>query len=178
MVNRITVNFDSTVNVGAGAFVLEQGGSAGFSAIPASDLTISVNSTVVSGKTVSVLTFSSPTPSLYITGGSLPDGNYRLTVQSSLVTASTVALDGDNNGSAGGNYVKGAVEADAFFRLFGDSNGDRFTRLAELGQLRAAINKTSPDPAYDPRFDFDSNGTVRLAELGQLRARINIKLNF
>ena len=181
MITSITVNFDSDVSVGSGAFILEQGGSAGFTPIPSIDITISVNSTVVAGKTVSVLTFISPAPSTFIAGGSLPDGNYKLTVQSSLValtTESSIKLDGDSDGIAGGNFVKGAVEADAFFRRFGDGDGNRTVRLQELGQLRAAINKAKPNPLYDARYDFDSNNTVQLAELGRLRSRINIRLNF
>ncbi len=176
MVQRIRVNFDSIVTMASGAFALEQGGSGGFAAIPAADLAISVSTSVVSGKTIADLSFSST--SSFIQGGSLPDGNYRMTILSNLVTASGVQLDGDNNGTAGGNYVKGAVEVDAFFRRFGDSNGNRTTTLAELGQLRAAINKASPDPGYDPRFDFNNNGTVTLSELGQLRSRINARLDF
>ncbi len=176
MVRKVNINFDSIVTIEPGAFALAQGGSAGFTPISAADLSIAVSTSIVSGKTVAELTFSST--SAFIQGGSLPDGNYRLTIQSSLVKAGGVELDGDNNGSAGGNYVKGAAEADQFFRRFGDGNGNRTTTLAELGQLRAAINKTSPDPGYDPRFDFNSNGTVTLSELGQLRARINARLDF
>jgi hypothetical protein len=176
MVQTIKVNFDSIVSIGEGAFVLEQGGSGGFSPIAPADLSIAVNSTIVNGKTVAELTFSSA--SAFIQGGSLPDGNYRLTVLSNLITVGGLELDGDNNGTAGGNYVKGADEADAFFRRFGDSDGNRTATLAELGQLRAAINKPSPDPGYNARFDFNNNGVVSLAELGQLRQRINQRLNF
>ncbi len=176
MVQKVKVNFDTIVTILPEAFELARGGGLGFAAIPAADLAIIVATSVVSGKTVAELTFSST--STFIQGGSLPDGNYRLAIQSNLVTAGGLDLDGDNNGTAGGNYVIGAVEADGFFRRFGDSDGNRTTRLAELGQLRAAIGKALPDPGYDPRFDFNSNGTVALSELDQLRARINARLDF
>ena len=170
------MNFDSIVTLGAGAFTLENGGIAGFNGIPVADLTIGVNSNVVSGKTISVLTFSST--STFIQGGSLPDGNYRLSILSNLITASGLNLDGDNNGIAGGNHVKGAAEADAFFRFFGDTSGNRSTAPAELGQLRLSLNRSAPDPLYDARFDFNNNGTVAPAELGLLRQRLNRRMDF
>jgi len=99
-----------------------------------------------------------------------------------LVTNAGGSLDGDNNGSAGGDFVRGdSLAADAidkFFRRFGDTNGNRVTSGSELTQLRQAINATSPNPPYDARFDFNSNGVVSGSELTALRQRINITLNF
>jgi len=176
MVQSITVNFDRLVNIGSGAFMLETGVSGNFSSIPLSDLSIAVSSSDVSGKTVSVLTFTST--STFIQGGSLPDGNYRLTIPSNLVSAVSLTLDGDNDGNPGGNHVKGAAEADAFFRLFGDTNGNRTVSPAEFGQLRASLNRSTPDPLFSRQFDFNYNGVVSPAEFGELRKRLNRSLLF
>src|SRR5262249_53830806 len=55
--------------------------------------------------------------------GSLADGRYTLTALSNQITIGGLALDGDGNGTPGGNYVFG--DAQGLFRFFGDINGDR-----------------------------------------------------
>ena len=77
--------------------------------------TASVSISLVGGKTVAVLTFAGSE----FVGGSLADGNYTLTVRADRVHDRWGReLDGDGDGSAGGDRV------DGFFRLFGDSDGD------------------------------------------------------
>ncbi len=40
-------------------------------------------------------------------------------------TPAGAELDGDSNGTPGGNYSLGTSPLDQFYRYFGDTNGDR-----------------------------------------------------
>jgi len=120
MVSSITVDFSSIVTIANGAFTLERRNVSNgtWTSLATSALTIGVATSTISAgtRTRALLTFSGSE----ILGVSLADGNYRLTVNASLVTANGLNLDGDGNGTAGGNFVRGAVATDNFFRLFGD----------------------------------------------------------
>src|SRR5262249_38996136 len=107
MVNSLTVTFNRVVTLDPRAFeVRRQGGS---------PVGLNITTAVVDGRTVAALTFTGAD----IIGGSLADGHYTLTVRADRVHDSWGReLDGDGNGLPGGDRV------DAFFRLFGDSDGD------------------------------------------------------
>jgi len=70
-----------------------------------------------------------------------------------------LALDGDANGTAGGNYAL------TTHRLFGDSDGDGDVDLADLTPFGTAMFSVQGQPAYNPAFDFDGDGDVDLADL-------------
>jgi hypothetical protein len=76
-------------------------------------------------------------------GGSLADGNYTLTVLADRVHDRWGReLDGDNDGSTGGDRV------DAFFRLFGDSDGDRDVDLADLDMMLSSFGKSRGEAGF------------------------------
>src|SRR5262249_57792817 len=105
-VNSLTGTLDGPGSLDPDACVLsgEDGGTVG----------LTVAASVVNGQTVAVLTFAGPD----VVGGSLADGSYTLTVLADHVHDRWGReLDGDGDGSAGGNRVGG------FSRLFGDSGG-------------------------------------------------------
>jgi hypothetical protein len=89
-----------------------------------------------------------------LTGGVLPDGNYRVTlVGSQIPGANGINLDGDNNGSAGGNFTFD------FFVLSGDANHDRVVNSADLAALAAnwqafPRNYSQGDFNYDFKVDI------------------------
>src|SRR5262249_56452518 len=92
-----------------------------------------LNISVLGGKTVARLTFAGP----QFVGGSLADGNYTLTVRADRAHDRWGReLDGDGDGSAGGDRV------DRFFRLYGDSDGDGDVAQADRDRFRSAF-KTS-----------------------------------
>jgi hypothetical protein len=137
-----------------------------------------------SGQTVVTLTFSgSETDSVSGANGgqlSLADGRYSLTILSSNVTGSTgLALDGDGNGTAGGNYLSpndslgGGTGQLHLYRLFGDANGDGIVDQLDLGLFRSAFNARAGDPAYLSYLDADNSGVVDQLDLGQFRVRFN-----
>ena len=88
---------------------------------------------VIDGKTIATLTFSGTGT----TAGSLDDGNYSLTVLDTITDTAGNQLDGDGDGSAGGNAT------DEFFRLYGDINGDRTVNIIDFFQFRNAFGSDS-----------------------------------
>jgi len=154
MVNRVTVTFRGTAVLDPGAIELRrQDGS-----LVGADLAISV----VGGKTVAVLTFAGPG----FVGGSLADGRYTLTLRAERVHDRWGrALDGNGDGSAGGDRV------DGFSRLFGDADGDGDVDRADRKAFRAAFKTTAGGPAYLWYFDFDGDGRVDARDKVQFNRR-------
>ncbi|OYP38229.1 lamin tail domain-containing protein [Rhodopirellula sp. MGV] len=104
--------------------------------------------------------------------GSLIDGEYQLTILATQVTSGGIALDGDHDGNAGGDYLFGATQADRFYRLFGDSDGDHDVDATDFRQFGTALSPSN----YLPEFDFDQDGDIDQLDLGQFRRRLNRRL--
>jgi hypothetical protein len=154
MVNSLTVTFDGPVTLDPGAFELSrQNGS---------PVELNVAASVVNGQTVAVLTFAGPE----VVGGSLADGSYTLTVRADRVhDRFGRALDGDGDGSAGGDRV------DGFFRLFGDSNGDGHVDGLDRAAFRSAFKKSAGEAGYLGSLDFDGDGDIDGRDNGQFNRR-------
>jgi len=157
-VHQVTVTFDGEVSLLADAFQLtnELGKS----------MAVNVSSSVLGGKTVSVLRFTGPD----LVGDSLPDGNYTLTIHSDRVLDSLgKALDGDGDGINGGNRV------DEFFRLFGDSDGDGDVDRADRDLFRRTLGTMVGDLFYLDYFDFDGDGDIDRHDRKQFNDRFSNK---
>ena len=154
MVNSLTVTFGGAAVLDPGAIELRrQEGSL-------VDAQVSIS--LLSGKTVAVLTFAGPE----FVGGSLADGRYTLTVRADRVHDRWGReLDGDGNGSAGGD------RADAFFRLFGDSDGDHDVDWVDRDLFRSAFGKSIGEAGYLWYFDFDGDGDVDGRDNGEFNRR-------
>jgi hypothetical protein len=154
MVNRITVTFSGAAILDPGAIQLRrQDGS-----LVEAQLAVSV----AGGKTVAVLTFAGPE----IAGGSLADGSYTLSVRADHVHDRWGReLDGDGDGSAGGD------RADGFSRLFGDSDGDGDVDWVDRDLFRSAFKTRADEPGYLWFFDFDGDGDVDGRDNGQFNHR-------
>lgn len=170
LIRQVVVDFDGDMIVDSGAFAIAQrtlvNGNPIFTSVTTQvDLT-----TLPNGKTRATLTFSGE---FTRAGGALVDGYYQLTIDSSKVRdrVSGVSLDGDRNGVAGGDFALGSAEADNFFALFGDTNGDGLVGVDEFGEFRSAFGKLSADPGYNPLFDFNGDGAVGVSDFGQFRSR-------
>lgn len=168
-VQQLLVTFDGAVSIAPDAFEIEQRGGGG---IVDHGFSTELNG---SGQTVAMLTFSGP---LTRGSGALLDGNYQLTIDATLITRESMALDGDNDGSPGGVRLFGTQEADAFFARYGDTNGDRVVGIAEFGAFRATFGKLDEDSDFNELFDYEGNGAVGISDFGQFRARFGIPLAF
>ncbi|MEO1526978.1 MAG: choice-of-anchor Q domain-containing protein [Planctomycetota bacterium] len=155
MVHSIAVSFSEVVNVSASDFVLQNTDTG-------ANITPAVSTQVIGGKTVATLTFSGDG----IIGGSLADGNYRLSVLDTITDRVGNVLDGDGDGEAGGNAT------DEFFRLYGDINGDRTVNIVDFLAFRSA----SGNEELDARFDFNGDGTVNILDFLQFRSRFGTSI--
>jgi hypothetical protein len=154
MVNSITVTFDGAAVLDPGAIELRrQDGSL-------VDAQVSIS--LIGGKSVAALTFDGPE----FVGGSLADGTYTLTVRADRVHDRWGReVDGDGDGSAGGNRV------DGFSRLFGDTDGDGDVDGQDRDRFRSAFGKTAGEIGYLWYFDFDGDGDVDGRDNGQFNRR-------
>jgi hypothetical protein len=186
MVRSLTITFSGAVsfanNNPAAAFTLARI-DGGFVGLVAGTPTLDGQ-----GRTVLTLTFTGTaeidSDSVMHNGvASLADGQYQLVILDGMVTgANGLALDGDNNGAAGGAYLSPTDTAAGgpgqlrLFRLFGDANGDGFVDGLDLLALRAAINTTAADPGYLAYLDANNDGFIDGLDLQLLRPRINTNL--
>jgi hypothetical protein len=147
MVMRLTVTFSGLVTLDPGAFELRrQGGRR---------VGLTVTTSVVNGQSVAVLTFTGAD----IVGGSLADGRYILTIRTDRVhDAFGRVLDGDGDGTAGGNHTA------TFFRRFGDSDGDGDVDFRDLVGFLGALGRRAGQPGYLGYFDFDGDGDVDIRD--------------
>jgi uncharacterized delta-60 repeat protein len=106
--------------------------------------------------------------------GSLADGRYTLTALASQISAGGQALDGDADGTPGGNLV--FSDAQGFFRLFGDLNGDQTVNGFDLGFFRNAFGTQTGDPNYLSYLDLNGDGVINGFDLGQFRTRFGAML--
>lgn len=92
-------------------------------------------------------------------GGSFADGRYTLTALSSKISTGGVAFDGDDNGTAGGDFSM------QFHRLYGDVDGDATVTVNDFLAFRLAFLSNNA------ALDFDNDGEVGASDF--LVFRIN-----
>ncbi|MCC6509590.1 MAG: cadherin domain-containing protein, partial [Pirellulaceae bacterium] len=165
IVNQVRIVLDGLAQIDTGAFVVTQRGANG-GIVPTTPI---VSTNTIPGKTVITLLFEDST---YVDAvGSLKDGNYDLTISGALIYRqdSAVAenwLDADQDGLPGGSRFFGRdvnnqpVAADAFFRMLGDSDGDRDVDAQDNARFSLTYRKTRTSTGFNPNFDFDSDGDV------------------
>jgi hypothetical protein len=101
--------------------------------------------------------------------GLLLNGNYQLTIKASQVRSLGLALDGDGNGAVGDDYVFGASALDAFYRKFGDGNGNGTVDLLDFASFRRTFGALPADPSWNAAYDSDGDGTVGLLDFAEFR---------
>lgn len=164
MVRSVTVVFDQIVSVGNDAFeFVQRNVSNPIDAV----VDVQLNVAEVAGRSEVRLSFSGN--HVQSQTGSLVDGNYMLTIHGNKITGKTngVQLDGDQDGSAGGNAVIGDNAADAFFRLFGDADGDRDVDGQDYGRFGLAFLTSAGQPGFDFAFDSDADGDIDGQDYGR-----------
>ena len=80
-------------------------------------------------------------------------------------------LDGDGDGNGGGDRV------DAFFRLFGDSDGDRDVDLHDLGRFLSTFGRRPGDPHYLAYFDVNGDDRIGVIDLVAFARRVGSRLD-
>lgn len=101
-------------------------------------------------------------------GGLFPtlvNGDYELNAVSSRISVGGLQLDGDSDGTAGGDHLF----VDDFYRKFGDVNGNGVVDLLDFASLRGTFGKTSGDANYLGSFDGDGDNQIGLLDFAQFR---------
>jgi endonuclease/exonuclease/phosphatase family metal-dependent hydrolase len=160
MVTSLTVTFSEIVSLDTGAIEIVRDGGGTF--------TTHVGTQVLAGKTVAVVTFSGRD----VVAGSLADGRYQLVIHAERIhDDQSNALDGNADGTAG------ASAAHEFFRLFGDSDGDRDVDLLDLGRFLSTFGRRPGDANYLSYMDVNNDDRVGLIDLLAFARRLGRKLN-
>jgi len=157
-VTSLTVRFNAQVSFAGAvnaAFTLTRNGGG--------TVALTATASVVNGVTVVTLNGFTGGETEF---GSLKDGRFTLTALAAQINVGGATLDGDNDGSAGGNFVFG--DAQGLFRFFGDVNGDRHVDIADFGLFSASIF----NPAnFNTAFDFNNDGVIDISDFGQFSLR-------
>ena len=115
------------------------------------------------GKTSIELTFGNGESvverALGLSANSLSDGNYRLDIAATKLRPAedtrAMATDFVFGGERVGNNLR-----DDFFRLFGDTDGDRDVDGQDYGRFAQSFLQDPLSETFDPGFDFDGDGDV------------------
>lgn len=147
-ITSVGVSFDQAVHVSEDAFVLRNLSTGEF--VDSLFVNPSNDATVVE------LTFL-PGPSVVSRGNqnSLADGNYQL-----VVSASGVESADEMGGRMLADFVFGDEPTDDFFRMLGDSDGDRDVDGQDYGRFALSFMKSHGMTDYDAAFDSDGDGDV------------------
>ncbi len=168
-ITDVTIEFDGPVSLQSGAVsVIKRGAGGGAVAATATAVADSDNRKYL-------VTFSGP----FVQYGSLMDGNYELSILATSATnPSGFAIDGDQNGTPGGNYTWGADQLDKFFRRFGDGDGDRDVDALDLLNFRRSLNVLPANTNYKDYFDERHDLDVDALDLLSFRRNLNVPFAF
>jgi PA14 domain/Dockerin type I domain len=163
MVQRLTVSFDHLVTLDPGAFSIVLHANATINGVTGqTEGTLPVLSWNTSDGGLSyVVTFNGAG----VVNNSIADGIYDLRLDSTKVhdmANQTLATD----------YVF------AFFRLYGDFNGDGTVNNADSFQFSRAFNKSIGQAGYLAFFDYNGDGTINNSDSFQFNKRFNTTLKF
>lgn len=177
-VDRLVIEIDGAIDIDSGAFQVhkrERDGQGALILQPVESAYVVDN--LGNGRARISLTFSGIHTRA---GGGLIDGNYQLAIDASKIRAAgaSIPLDGNGDGTAGGNYQLGTQAVDSFYALYGDADGGRSVGVADFGRFRTAFGKSLGDIGYDVGFDFDNNNAVGVSDFGQFRSRFGKVLDF
>jgi len=169
-VDQVTVIFDSAVAIDPNAFEVTKRGADG-GAVDVSFTTMQD----AENRTVATLSFAGE----FFVNDSLVDGNYELRVVADQIRDSLGNdLDGDRDGTPGGDLLFGAEAADGFFRYFGDTTGDRVVDLPDFLRFRQAFNSAEGESNYFDPVDFNDDEVINLLDFLAFRQRFGTELEF
>jgi hypothetical protein len=118
-------------------------------------------------QTIARVTFAGPG----VTAAGLVNGNYRLTIESELVTNFNLEeFDGNNDGLP---FPDGVYD---FHRLYGDMDGDRDTDAIDFGAFRRAFGTSEGVPLYRECLDGDGDGDIDAQDFNLFRLHFGVTL--
>jgi hypothetical protein len=160
---EVSVTFDSIVDIefsSGNPFRFTRNG-----AVEAINSTWSVFE--VNGKTVVVFAFVA---GQYVTAsGSLVDGEFQLAIDATKISSQGLLLDGNRDGSVGGDFIFGAEQADRFYRKYGDYNGNGIVDLLDFAAFRRGFGSNEASAYWNEAFDVDGDKVIGLLDFAALR---------
>lgn len=159
IVDRVSVTFDSQVDLSGAAFELTN--------VTTNTVvtTVLVDLRVENEKTIAELTFAAgPGVDTRGTNHSLADGNYELRIvgiETSSTISGTLMVADDTFGDQ---------PTDNFFRLFGELGGDG---LVDGGDLASFLGGYLNAPGYTDDLDFDGDGDIDGVDYGAFSRRLS-----
>ena len=165
-VTSVTVTFNSQVTFAgsvASAFTLNRNGGGAVAFTATASVVNGVTTVTLSGFTGGETEFAS-----------LKDGRYTLTALASQISVGGVALDGDGDNNAGGNFV--FADGQGLFRFYGDVNGDAIVNGLDFGFFKNAFGTAAGDPNYLSFLDLNGDGVINGFDFGQFRTRFGTSL--
>lgn len=170
-VTSILMTFDNDIEIAEGAFVFEKLGAGGG---PVTTHYQKILNGV--GQTEVLLTFSGDF--VRNTLHDLLDGNYQLKIDGTKISRNGRLLDIDGDGSGGDELIVGDEEADNFFALYGDVNGDRVVGFQDFVAFRTVFGGPSDSSPTSTVLDYDRDGVVGFADFVAFRNRFGRPLGF
>lgn len=172
MLRSVTVDFNERVTLESGAIAVSKVDSTQSS----QSVVTQVRLEEIDGNTRATLSFSGV--NVDASSGSLVDGFYALQIDASKVRSAEtgVALDGDNDNIPGGDFQFGSQATDAFFRFFGDLDGNRQVDRDDLSVFRLSYGLPQSDDGYRSDLDYDANGLINAIDLSAFRARLQRRI--
>ncbi len=164
LIRQIVLTFDNEVVFDEGAISLIQRGDEG----GVVDVSISEANETPSGQIEYLLTFSGAFTRGTFNG--LKDGYYELAIDGSKIHRDDQYLDIDGDGQQNDFLTIGDEEADQYFALYADTDGDGLVGIAEFGEFRQTYYKSSTEVGYNELMDFDGVA-VGIADFGKFRQR-------
>lgn len=104
-------------------------------------------------------------------GNSLVDGTYELNIDPLKISKQ------GGGANMAGTYSFGSEEADVFFRLYGDSDGDRDVDGQDYGRFGLTFLKSDGEAGFNPALDSDGDGDVDGQDYGRFGLRFLKQLN-
>ncbi|MEM9828255.1 MAG: S8 family serine peptidase [Planctomycetota bacterium] len=102
-------------------------------------------------------------------GGTLNEGRYQIIFDTAAFMSNGFSVDGDGDGVAGGVFRFGIDEADNFFRLYGDSNGDSSVDLLDFADFRNSFGSVAGDDTFRRGLDANADNTINLLDFADFR---------
>lgn len=168
-IREISVSFPELVTIDSDAFSFMHRGSG-------NSIGYNMSQSDATGKTVVTFSFVGTG----VTHGSLDDGNYQMSIDGGKVQSNATGafLDGDSDGTEGGTLIFGNQESDGFFRLYGDSDGDRDVDNVDLARFLNTYRESSDSSDYNESMDYDLDGDVDNVDLANYLQRYYTSLPF
>ena len=154
MVDSVVYTFNTPVNLTSNAVTLAlKGGITVTGPNTMATGVANVNWTSLSGGKIWVMTFSSASGNT-VTGHSIADGVYTLSLNSADVTA-----------VAGGSTMTTTRATDTFYRLYADTNGQQRVSNADLLAFNNCYAQEAPSESYLAALDYNADGRVNNTDL-------------